>query len=53
MRIVDESVYRRCGTASGEGGVYRPGPDGLSSVGGYPGNDDKGRERNSRLIQPN
>lgn len=24
--------------------VYRPAPDGLSSVGGYPGNDDKGRE---------
>ncbi|MEG3500304.1 hypothetical protein VS883_27915, partial [Escherichia coli] len=31
--------------ASGEGGGTSPlAPDGLSSVGGYPGNDDKGRE---------
>lgn len=40
-----EDVVRRLGKA----GYLAMGPDGLSSLGGYPGNDDKGRELQSSL----
>jgi carboxymethylenebutenolidase len=40
-----EDVVRRLGKA----GYLALGPDGLSSVGGYPGNDDKGRELQAKL----
>ncbi|MCB1369561.1 MAG: dienelactone hydrolase family protein [Rhodobacteraceae bacterium] len=40
-----EDVVRRLGKA----GYLALGPDGLSSLGGYPGNDDAGREMQSRL----
>ncbi|MFG6084046.1 YghX family hydrolase [Paracoccus litorisediminis] len=40
-----EDVVRRLGKA----GYLAFGPDGLSSVGGYPGNDEKGREMQSSL----
>lgn len=41
-----EDVARRVAKA----GFMALAPDGLSSVGGYPGNDDKGRNCSSRLI---
>ncbi len=40
-----EDVVRRVGKA----GYLALGPDGLSSLGGYPGNDEKGREMQSSL----
>jgi carboxymethylenebutenolidase len=40
-----EDVVRRLAKA----GYMALGPDGLSSVGGYPGNDDKGRELQAKL----
>lgn len=40
-----EDVVRRLAKA----GYLALGPDGLSSVGGYPGNDDKGRELQAKL----
>lgn len=40
-------VVRRLGKA----GFIAMGPDGLSSLGGYPGSDDKGREMQSTLDQ--
>ncbi len=40
-----EDVARRLGKA----GFLALAPDGLSSVGGYPGNDDKGRELQSQV----
>jgi carboxymethylenebutenolidase len=40
-----EDVVRRLAKA----GYTALGPDGLSSVGGYPGNDDKGRELQAKL----
>ena len=40
-----EDVVRRLGKA----GYLAMGPDGLSSLGGYPGNDDEGREMQSSL----
>jgi carboxymethylenebutenolidase len=40
-----EDVVRRLA----EAGYMALGPDGLSSVGGYPGNDDKGRELQAKL----
>lgn len=40
-----EDVARRLAKA----GYLAFGPDGLSSVGGYPGNDDKGRELQAKL----
>jgi carboxymethylenebutenolidase len=40
-----EDVVRRLGKA----GYLALGPDGLSSLGGYPGNDDQGREMQSSL----
>jgi carboxymethylenebutenolidase len=40
-----EDVVRRVGKA----GYLALGPDGLTSVGGYPGSDDKGRELQSSL----
>ncbi|HRO10629.1 YghX family hydrolase [Amaricoccus sp.] len=40
-----EDVVRRLGKA----GYLALGPDGLTSLGGYPGNDDEGREMQSQL----
>jgi carboxymethylenebutenolidase len=40
-----EDVVRRLGKA----GYLALGPDGLTSLGGYPGNDDRGREMQSSL----
>ena len=40
-----EDVVRRLGKA----GYLAMGPDGLSSVGGYPGNDEEGRELQSQI----
>jgi carboxymethylenebutenolidase len=40
-----EDVVRRLGKA----GYLALGPDGLTSLGGYPGNDDEGRELQSKL----
>ena len=40
-----EDVVRRCAKS----GYLAFGPDGLSSLGGYPGTDDKGREMQSSL----
>ncbi len=44
-----EDVARRVAKA----GYIALAPDGLSSVGGYPGNDDKGRELQQQVDQPN
>lgn len=44
-----EDVARRVAKA----GYIATAPDGLSSVGGYPGNDDKGRELQQQVDQPN
>ncbi len=43
-----EDVARRAAVA----GFLALAPDGLSPVGGYPGNDDEGREMQSKLEQP-
>lgn len=44
-----EDVARRVAKA----GYIALAPDGLNSVGGYPGNDDKGRELQQQVDQPN
>ena len=45
LNLYIEDVVRRLAKA----GYLAIGPDGLSSVGGYPGNDEKGRELQAKL----